>query len=71
MGDFNLDLLKCKNGINTANFLDQACSISFVPQITSPTRLSPRSNTLIDNIFTTSNTKTLSLETYLQQSLNI
>ena len=50
MGDFNLDLLKYKNGINTANFLDQACSISFVPQITSPTRLSPRSNTLIDNI---------------------
>ena len=53
MEDFNLDLLKYKNGINTANFLDQACSISFVPQITSPTRLSPRSNTLIDNIFTT------------------
>ena len=51
MGDFNLDLLKYKNGINTANFLDQACSISFVQQITSPTRLSPRSNTLIDNIF--------------------
>ena len=41
-----LKLLKYKN-FNT----------SFVPQVTTPTHLSPRSKILIDNIFTTDNTK--------------
>ena len=40
MGDFNVDLIKCKNDSNTADFLDQVYSPSFVLQITTPTRLS-------------------------------
>ena len=57
MGDFNVDLLKYKNDSNTADFLDLVYSSSLVPQITTPTHLSPRTKTLIDNIFTTDNTK--------------
>ena len=59
MEDFNVDLLKYKNGSNTADFLDLVYSSSLVPQITTPTRLSPRSKTLIDNIFTTDNTENI------------
>ena len=57
MGDLNVDLLKYKNDSNTVNFLDLVYSYSLVPQITTPTCLSPRSKTLIDNIFTTDNTE--------------
>ena len=56
-GDFNVDLLKYKNDFNTADFLVLVNSSSLVPQITTPTRLSLRSKTFIDNIFTTSNTE--------------
>ena len=49
MGDFNVDLLKYKIDSNTANFLDLVYSSFLVPQITTPTRLSPRSKALIDN----------------------
>ena len=42
-----LKLLKYKNYFNT----------SLVPKVTTPTHLSPRSKILIDNIFTTNNTK--------------
>ena len=38
MGDFNIDILKCDT-----NFL--------LPYITSPSRVTPRSQTLIDNFF--------------------
>ena len=57
MGDFNVDFLKYKNDSNTANFLDLVYSSPLVPQITTPTHLSLRSKTLIDNIFTTHNTE--------------
>ena len=57
MEDFNVDLLKYKNDSNTADFLDLVYSSSLVPQITTPTPLSLRSKTLIDNIFTTHNTE--------------
>ena len=57
MGDLNVDLLKYKNDSNTVNFLDLVYSYSLVPQITTPTCLSLRSKTLIDNIFTTDNTE--------------
>ena len=57
MGDFNVDLLKYKNDSYTANFLDPAYSSTIDPQITTPTFLSLRSKTLIDNIFTTNNTE--------------
>lgn len=35
--------------LNTADFLDKVCSTSLIPQITSPTKLTPRSKTRIDN----------------------
>ena len=53
MGDFNVDLLKYEDDTNTADFLDKIYSTSLIPQITSPTRITPRSKTLIDNIFST------------------
>ena len=51
MGDFNIDLLKYEKDHNTADFLDQMYSASLVPHITSPTRITSHSRTLIDNIF--------------------
>ena len=53
MGDFNIDLLKYETNNNSSEFLDIIYSSSLIPRLTSPTRISPRSKTLIDNIFTT------------------
>ena len=53
MGNFNLDLLKYTTDTSTAQFLDEMYSSSLLPQITSPTRISTKSRTLIDNIFST------------------
>ena len=39
--------------MSTAQFLDQMYSSSLIPEITSPTRVSTKSKTLIDNIFST------------------
>ena len=48
MGDFNADLLKYENDTDTTDFLDQIYASSL-----SPTRVNPRSKTLIDNTFST------------------
>ena len=48
--DFNNGLLKSDENSDLANFLLIMFSISFLPQITSPTRIRPRSRTLIGNI---------------------
>ena len=53
IGDFNVDLLKYEDDTNSADLLDIIYSTSLIPQITSPTRITPRSKTLIDNIFST------------------
>ena len=53
MGDFNVNLLRYNEDHNSTDFLDQIYSPSFIPRITSPTRLTTRSKTLIDNIFLT------------------
>ena len=53
MGDFNINLLRCKDDHNSTDFLDQIYSCSLIPRITSPTRLTPRSKTRIDNISAT------------------
>ena len=53
MGDLNVDLLKSTTDTSTAQFLDQMYSSSLLPQITSPTHISAKSKTLIDNIFST------------------
>ena len=53
-GDFNVDLLQYDKHNATNNFIDQLYSLGLHPLITRPTRITSRSNTLIDNIFTTS-----------------
>ena len=57
MGDFNVKLIKYKNDSNSADFLDLVYLSFLAPQITTRTRLSPRSKTLVDNIFTTDSTE--------------
>ena len=52
-GDFNFDLLKYEENSHTLNFINSLSSLSLIPVITKPTRVTPESATLIDNIFTT------------------
>ena len=51
MGDFNVNLINCNDDKNTSNFLDTMLSHSFLPFITTPTRITRNTKTLIDNIF--------------------
>ena len=51
LGDFNIDLLKCDSNKNVSDFLDIIYSTNLIPNITSHTRLTCGSQTLIDNIF--------------------
>ena len=50
-GDFNIDLLKCKQNSHISNYLELVLSSSFLPSITLPTRLTDSNGTLIDNMF--------------------
>ena len=50
LGDFNIDLIKTNSNNNAPEFLDIIYSSYLIPHITSPTRLTGRSHTLIDNI---------------------
>ena len=50
-GDFNVDLLKMDDESNYSTFFDVLTSNLFVPHIIHPTRITPTSKTLIDNIF--------------------
>ena len=51
MGDFNIDLLRYDSNIDSSTFLDNMYSSFLLPYISSPSRLTARSQTLIDNIF--------------------
>ena len=51
LGDFNIDLLKIDSDENINNYYNILISNLFIPHITLPTRITPRSKTLIDNIF--------------------
>ena len=53
LDDFNIDLLEYEKDHNTTDFLYQMYSASLVPYLTSPTRITSHSRTLIDNIFST------------------
>ena len=53
MGDFNINLLNADSHVHTGEFLEMMYSNSFTPLITKPTRITPLSATLIDNIYTT------------------
>ena len=51
MGDFNVNLMKTDDDNLTTEFFDILTSNHFVPHIIHPTRITPHSKTLIDNIF--------------------
>ena len=51
LGDFNINLLNYDTCHETSAFLDSMCSSSLFPYITQPTRITPTSKILIDNIF--------------------
>ena len=51
-GDFNLDLLKHDTNIHISNYLNTFYHYDMRPLIDRPTRITPSSATLIDNIFT-------------------
>ena len=51
MGDFNIDLLKYDTNTDNIAFLDSMNTNFLLPYITTPTRVSAYSKTLIDNIF--------------------
>ena len=51
MGDFNIDIPMDEHNNNTCTLLDIMYSMSFIPLITRPTRITSTSATFIDNIF--------------------
>ena len=53
-GDFNLNLIKYMQNTGVNQFFENILSNSFIPQITHPTRITEKTATLIDNIFTNS-----------------
>ena len=50
-GDFNYDLIKYESHKQTNEFYDLMSSYSYRPLILQPSRVTYKSNTLIDNIF--------------------
>ena len=50
-GDFNFDLLKLSSHMDTSNFYEKLTSNLIAPQITIPTKINTKNDTLIDNIF--------------------
>ena len=53
LGDYNVDLLNIDKHQDSQDFIDLMYSNSFLPAITKPTRVTAKSATLIDNIFST------------------
>ena len=51
MGDFNIDILKYDTNKDSEEFLDKMYTNFLLPYITSPSRVTRRSQTLIDNFF--------------------
>ena len=77
LGDFNIDLMKTDTDEHTSTYFDTMTSNLFVPHIIHPTRITPHSKTLIDNIFSNvpnfsqgkSGNLTLSISDHLAQFL--
>ena len=55
IGDFNIDLIKSNSNTNASEIRDIIYSSNILPHITSPTQLTSRSHTLINNIFSNIN----------------
>ena len=51
MGDFNINLLNYDHHMETHDYVDTMFSNTIIPQITKPTRITPTTATLIDNIY--------------------
>ena len=51
MGDFNIDLLKIDIHDDSSSYFDLITSFGLFPTILRPSRITARSKTLIDNIF--------------------
>ena len=51
MGDFNIDILKYDTNNDSAAFLDMMYENFLLSYVSSPTRITSRSQTLLDNIF--------------------
>ena len=51
-GDFNLNLIKYTQNRGVYQFLENILFNNIIPHITLPTRVTEKSTTLIDNIFT-------------------
>ena len=51
LGDFNINLINSDSHIPTSEFLDLLYSVSLIPLINRPTRITTNTATLIDNIF--------------------
>ena len=51
-GDFNLNLIKYPQNRGVKQFLENILSNNFIPHITLPTRVTEKSVTLIDKMFT-------------------
>ena len=74
MGDFNINLLQCNDNNHISEYFNMLTSNNLLPHITLPTRITNKSSTLIDNIFTnmissnpTSGNLTLSVSDHLPQ----
>ena len=67
-GDFNIDLIKSDIHQTTDTFLQNNLSACLKPFITKPSRITPHSKTLIDNIFSNSIEETYFPETLFAQS---
>ena len=52
LGDFNINLLQYETHSHVREFVDKMYSVSLIPKILAPTRLTCHTKTLIDNIFT-------------------
>jgi len=53
LGDFNINLLKHNDSASISEFLDNMISTNLLPCITMPTRVTDKTKTLIDHIYTT------------------
>ena len=51
MGNFHVILINCNYGKSTSNFLNTMLPHSFLPFITTTSRITKSTKTLIDNIF--------------------
>jgi len=50
-GDFNIDLIKWNSNSGISEYLDSLLINNFMPTLVLPTRLTSKSNTLIDHIY--------------------